>query len=398
MVEKMGRIGLLKGWALAAGFVLAAAAFGQPPQAPFAGDEIPAAPQGAQGVQEELRRQAGELERFRRDESEIAAALDAVGRTLQRHRRRAALLAHEMAGLEENIASTTAAVDDLVRRIRSGQEHLARRLVALYKSQALGAAHYPAPGDTFYDWLRHRKSLEQIIAADDRALAELLGYQSELGTLRERLERQKADLGKRLQEQEEQEAAAAREKRNREELLARIRSRLELQQAALEALQQAAAELESTLSALGRRVRSGSQPPAAPFAAAKGLLIFPVKGKIVKKFGPFTHPTLNVHGFRSGIEIAADRGEPVMAVHAGQVVFADWFKGYGNVLIIDHGQHYFTVHAYLEEVFKPVDSPVAAGEVVATAGDSGAMGTPGLYFELRHRDTPLDPLEWLKRN
>lgn len=395
----MGRIGFLKGWALAAGFGLAAAAFGQPPpQAPLSGDGVPATPLEAQGVQEELRRQASELERFRRDESEIAAALDAVGRTLQRHRRRAALLEREMTGLEANIASTTVAVDDLARRIRSGQEHLARRLVALYKSQALGAAHYPAPDDSFYDWLRHRKSLEQIIAADDRALAELLSYQAELGVLQERLERQKADFANRLQEQQEQQAAAAREKRNREHLLARIRSRLELQQAALAALQQAADELESTLSTLDRRARSGSHRPAAPFAAAKGLLIFPVKGKIVKKFGPFTHSTLNVHGFRSGIEIAADRGEPVMAVHAGQVVFADWFKGYGNVLIIDHGQHYYSVHAYLEEVFKPVDSPVEAGEVVATVGDSGAMGTPGLYFELRQQDSPLDPLEWLRRN
>ncbi len=349
-------------------------------------------------MQEEIRRQAAELERFRLDESEIAAALETSGRALQRHRRRAALLAREMSEIEENITSTTAAVDDLSQRIRSGEEYLSRRLVALYKTQALGAAHPPGPADSLHDWLRQRKSLEQIIATDNRALAVLLSYQAEMRTLQERLEDQKTALRMRLQEHERQVADAAREKRNREHLLAQVRSRMELQQAALAALHQAAAELESTLAALDRRSRSGSHRPATPFAAAKGLLIFPVKGKIVKKFGPFTHPTLNTHGFRSGIEVAADRGEPVMAIHAGQVVFADWFKGYGNVLIIDHGQNYYTVHAYLEEVFKPVDSPVEAGEVVATIGDSGAMGTPGLYFELRHHDTPLDPLEWLKRN
>lgn len=395
----MPRVRLLRGWVLAAWLGLAAGAFGQaPPHARPSDEPPPPAQPEVQRVQEELRRQAAELERFRRDESEIAAALESAGRALQRHRRRAALLAREMAEIEENIASTTAAVDDIAQRIRSGGEYLSRRLVALYKTQALGVAHHPASSDSLFDWLRRRKYLEQIIAADHRALAVLSSYQAELGTLQKRLEGQKADLRARLLEHERQTAGAAREMKNREHLLAQIRSRKELQQAALAALQQTAADLESTLTALDRRARPGAHRPAAPFAGAKGLLIFPVKGKIVKKFGPFTHPTLNVHGFRSGIEIAADRGEPVMAVHAGQVVFADWFKGYGNVLIIDHGQHYYTVHAYLEDVFKPVDSPVEAGEVVATIGDSGAMGTPGLYFELRHHDTPLDPLEWLKRN
>jgi predicted nucleic acid-binding Zn-ribbon protein len=79
------------------------------------------------------------LERFRRDESEIAAALEAAGQALQRHRRRAALLEREMAALDENIASTQAAAEDLAQRIRTGDAYLSRRLVALYKTQALGA-------------------------------------------------------------------------------------------------------------------------------------------------------------------------------------------------------------------------------------------------------------------
>jgi septal ring factor EnvC (AmiA/AmiB activator) len=127
------------------------------------------------------------------------------------------------------------------------------------------------------------------------------------------------------------------------------------------------------------------------------LLIFPVKGKIANLYGSYRHPRLNVPAFRNGIDIAAERGEPVKAVHAGAILYSSWFKGYGNVVIIDHGDHFYSVYAHLEDVFKSVDNHVEAGDVIATVGDSGAMGAAGLYFELRHHDRPLDPLEWLKR-
>jgi septal ring factor EnvC (AmiA/AmiB activator) len=106
---------------------------------------------------------------------------------------------------------------------------------------------------------------------------------------------------------------------------------------------------------------------------------------------------LNIQAFRNGIDIAAERGEPVKAVHAGTVLYAGWFKAYGNIVVIDHGDHYYTVYAHLEDVFKSVDHRVEAGDVIATVGDSGAMGATALYFEIRHHDRALDPLEWLKR-
>jgi septal ring factor EnvC (AmiA/AmiB activator) len=158
--------------------------------------------------------------------------------------------------------------------------------------------------------------------------------------------------------------------------------------------------LDEQIESLGRRAVSGAgggHRSAKPFSDSKGLLLPPVKGKIVALYGPFRHPQLNVQAFRSGIEIAADRGEPVQAVYSGTIIYASWFKGYGNVLIIDHGSNFYTVYAHLEDVFKSIDNPVEAGEVVATVGDSGALGTPGLYFELRHHGKPLDPKEWLKR-
>ena len=377
---------------------LAAGAAGQLPPHPVRPHTAAAgSQQEAEALRQEILRQEAEFDLFQRDESDIAAALDSAGRALQRHRRLAAALQREIDEIGQNITTAEAVAQDLRHRIRTGEVYRARRLVALYKTHALGIALHPLPADSLHEWLQRRTSLEQILASDVRLLQELLSRHAELRQLQDRLERQQDHLRQRLREREIQLAGAAREAANREQLLSQIRSRKELQKAVLENLKQTAAELDQTIGGLSLHARSEADRPAISFAEAKGLLIFPVKGKIVKRFGPVNDPNFHARAFKSGIEVAAERGEPVRAVHAGRVVYADWFKGYGNVLIIDHGHHYYTVHAFLEDLFKSVDSRVDAGDVVATVGDSGAMGTSGLYFELRHHDTPLDPLEWLNQ-
>lgn len=124
----------------------------------------------------------------------------------------------------------------------------------------------------------------------------------------------------------------------------------------------------------------------------------PVKGKIVSLFGKFKNIQYKVLNFRSGIEIQTERGEPIQAVYAGKILYADWFKGYGNMIIIDHGENYYTVYAHIEEAFKTAGDVVEAGEVMATVGDTGSITGPKLYFEVRHHGKPLDPMQWLEKS
>jgi len=104
-----------------------------------------------------------------------------------------------------------------------------------------------------------------------------------------------------------------------------------------------------------------------------------------------------VVNFRSGIDIKADRGEPVRAVCVGEVVFANWFKGYGNMIIIDHGGGFHTVYANIEEFFKKVGDGAQTGEVVATVGDTGSITGAKLHFEIRRDSKPVDPLKWIAK-
>jgi len=131
---------------------------------------------------------------------------------------------------------------------------------------------------------------------------------------------------------------------------------------------------------------------AGPFSGLRGKLRLPVKGELVALFGA---PRQEGPVGKKGVFIRAKEGQPVLAVAAGQVVHADWMRGYGNLLIVDHGEAYLSIYANNESLLKQTGDPVAAGEIVATVGASGGNEQSGLYFELRHLGQAFDPLRWV---
>jgi septal ring factor EnvC (AmiA/AmiB activator) len=131
---------------------------------------------------------------------------------------------------------------------------------------------------------------------------------------------------------------------------------------------------------------------AEPFASMRGRLALPLKGKLVTSFG-----AVDESGRRSsGLLIAAKNGSAVHAVSHGRVVFADWLRGYGLMIIVDHGDGFLSLYGCNETLLKDVGDWVDAGETIATSGASGGQKTAGLYFELRAKGQPVDPKGWLR--
>ena len=131
---------------------------------------------------------------------------------------------------------------------------------------------------------------------------------------------------------------------------------------------------------------------ATPFHKQRGHLFWPVKGRVLKKFGSKRAP-----GRWDGLLIEAAEGVPVRAVSRGRVAFADWLRGYGLLTIIDHGKGYMTLYAFNESLNKNVGDWVNAGDAIATVGNSGGRSQTGLYFEVRKKGKPVNPLRWLRK-
>jgi septal ring factor EnvC (AmiA/AmiB activator) len=135
-----------------------------------------------------------------------------------------------------------------------------------------------------------------------------------------------------------------------------------------------------------------SSEPETDFAELKGKLPWPVNGKLTHKFG-----SARTEGTWDGVLIDAAEGMEIKAVTGGKVVYAQWLRSYGLLIIIDHGQGYMTLYAFNQSLYKHTGDLVKAGDVIASVGQSGGRSQAGLYFGIRKKGEPVDPLEWCRR-
>jgi septal ring factor EnvC (AmiA/AmiB activator) len=133
-------------------------------------------------------------------------------------------------------------------------------------------------------------------------------------------------------------------------------------------------------------------PQGVAFSSLKGKLPWPVKGQLVQKFGSPRSDSV-----WDGVLIDAKEGTDIHSVNAGKVVYAEWLRGYGLLIIIDHGQDYMTLYAFNQSLYKKIGETVNAGDIIASVGQSGGRTQSGLYFGIRKKGLPIDPLEWCKK-
>jgi len=144
------------------------------------------------------------------------------------------------------------------------------------------------------------------------------------------------------------------------------------------------------------RAAQSGQDDSGPFSRLKGRLRLPVRGELVSRFGAPRGVGDSGATSSKGVFIRATEGETVRAVAPGRVVYADWMRGFGNLLIVDHGENFLTIYGNNESLLKQTGDVVTLGDALATVGTSGGNEETGLYFELRHEGKPFDPLGWVK--
>lgn len=350
-------------------------------------------------LQLEIKKGRREVRSFTRKENEIIKRLNQVEQSLNKNRKRAAVLEKEIKSIDAKVSAASEASDKLKQRIQTNEKYVAQRLVAMYKMNWLGKFHLLASAGSMHEFIQRKAALEHILAHDEKIRRELEEDQADLKEVLVNLESHKNQKKTRAAAYKAQVKLMSQDRATRTSLLAEIRSQKALELAAIDALTQAAIDLDSKIKSLNsnmQAVDAEKNITQLAFSAHKGLLIIPVTGRIASLFGPYKNRKYDITNFRSGIDIKADKGEPVRSVFQGKILYSSWFKGYGNMIIIDHGNNYYTIYAHLEETFKSKGDVVETREVIATVGDTGSIEGAKLYFEVRHHGKPENPLEWLK--
>ena len=276
------------------------------------------------------------------------------------------------------------------------------RLVARYRLGREGYVRFLLGAKSIADLLRRHRVFNLLLASDLETIK----------TLRVRADAARAARDELAAAHAEREESAGAEEQRRTVLEATLdgqRSLLASVQREKGAHEEAARELEQAEKELAERlaeIRRTHPMLVAPeillkasIRKARGKLPFPVdQGTIEARFGRATDPRFGTVTLHTGIDIRAEPGSPVRAVWDGKVAHAGWFRGFGNLLIIDHGAGIYSLMAHLDQLEKALGDSVAAGEEVGTVGDSGSLKGAYLYFELRDGQKPLDPERWLSRS
>ena len=278
-------------------------------------------------------------------------------------------------------------------RLRARLDALRPRLLARARMGRAGELELLVASTSLADLVKRRYLIDRILSRDAALLADAQAAAREGEAARAARDHEAARLDALAAEAIDRRAQAEARREERETLVAALRSARGFhERAAREAATQAKrlAEFVATLPP----PRAGGALPGG-FAARKGRLPAPAPGTVAVGFGRIVNPKFNTITVQNGLDIAARPGVPVRAVAPGRVVHAGWFKGYGNLVIVDHGEGYHTLFAHLGAMQTAMGELVDAGAVLGTVGDSGSLKGAYLYFELRENGRPVDPRPWL---
>lgn len=332
-----------------------------------------------------------ERSRERRDEltHSLAAAEEEIGRLSRRLRE-----------MEEAIREREAAIETLreqaaaqQRRLADERRQLAAQVRAAYVSGRQGKLRLLLSGEdpgtlgrllVYHDY--YARDRAATIAELNRRLERLAETRRELAAERDALAEQRAEREAALTALESRQA-------ERRETIAEIESRLAGSGRELESLQEDENRLQDLVEQLRAKLADiPAEADAPPFGDLKGRLDPPVPGRALARYG---EPKFDGRLRWQGVWLAADAGDPVKSAAAGRVVYVGWMHRYGLIVVLDHGDGFFTVYGHNQSVRTEVGRWVGAGETIADAGRSGGHDRNGVYFEIRRGRTPVNPSEWL---
>jgi len=330
-----------------------------------------------------------ELERTTESKSEAADALRESEMAISDSNRRLRDLGRRQQNAGDDLARLQEQSSRLKKDMRALEANLADLLYAQYlggRQEYLelllgnGDPNQAARDLQYYGYIARNRAAW---------LSALRGNLAQLDAISAQLKQKSDELTVLRNDAARQQSALEQDRRIRQQLLQRISARIRLQNREMERLQRNENRLSQLVEKLARMF---AQSNASPFESLKGKLAMPVKGKVSNKFGA-RRPDGAVAW--KGWFLRTPSGQEVRAVAAGKVVFADWLRGFGNLLIIDHGKGYMSLYGNNETLYKQVGDTLRGGDVIAAAGNSGGNEDSGLYFELRHEGKPLDPAKWV---
>jgi septal ring factor EnvC (AmiA/AmiB activator) len=366
-----------------------------------------------QGIKKEIREKSLLLKKTKKVETKVSSELQQIQKSLQEKQANLLSLGRSLHGVELNLQNTQREIGETKADADKKQQQINQRISSLYKAGEYGVLRMFFSAESFPQMVENFRYMKSVLNNDQKLFSEYHEKVAKLSELKISLEQ---DLSRK--EKIKSSIVAKKEEIEQDKLktasyLQKVREDKKGYAASIKELQANARRLQTMVERLEARSRKAYTPknsnksiagadkvytpvPDKGLGAQKGRLTLPVKGEISGRFGKQKHPEFNSYTVSNGISISAPTGSQIHAVYEGQVIYAGYFKGYGNMVIIDHGGAFFSLYGHASTILKKVGATVEKNEVVASVGDIDSTKGPMLYFEIRYQGKPVDPSPWFR--
>jgi septal ring factor EnvC (AmiA/AmiB activator) len=347
-------------------------------------------------VQRRLKTKKLKVKEALKKEQSILTKIENIDKSIQQKEKELKKFDRQISDTQTKILSTSKEIGVLTAKLNKRKKYLKNRLQELYKQQYGGYALLLFTARDYHDLIRKSKFISlvahhdsRVINTDGDEIKEVNFKKRNLEILYQTLETSKSSAKVRKK-------ALQTNRIRKNKLLTTVRSKRSSYERTVKELEESSQKLQEMIKKLEKE-KVPKSVTGKGFRRLKGHLPWPVSGKVVVPYGKYKDPKFNITVIKNGIEIKAARREMPKAITGGRVVYADWFKGYGLLLIINHGSGYHSLYGNLSEIFHEPGDIINKGTAVGKIGKSSLLNIPTLYFEIRHKGKPVNPMRWLKR-
>lgn len=367
------------------------------PQSVFSQQDVSEYEKRLEKIRSQISELKSKISEEDKKESSILAQLEKIGYTKKLIRNELMLYSVQLEKTSYELASLKKKDLELESQLAKEKQSVEKILVTLYKFGRLSSLQFMLQAENLGALVTENKHLTLLAQYQENIISDYLKTLAELKDTEDALDGKKAEIDQliRSANQKRQELEAEEEKNKA--LIQQIEKNKKAYEQTLQELKDSAEQLQLLIEKLQKQ----EMPfpfPLVPLYEKKGKLPWPLGGKVITKFGLQKHSRFNTITMNNGIEIAHKKNDlAAKAIHAGKVVYADYFQGYGNLIILDHGMTYYSLYGRCSEFLVKKGEIVKAEQPIAVIGDFISFKGISLYFEIRFKTKPLDPLQWLKR-
>lgn len=337
------------------------------------------------------------IEDEERKESTFLSDLDRIGFQKNLIKKEIALYTMQLGNTNRELSSIKRDMPRLRAKLEREKDSIEKILVTMYKFGKVNQLQFILQAKDMNTLVSENKNLTLLAQYQNNIISSYVNTLNELKAAEQQLEEKRKESSNLIWKTKNKRQELNVQERKQKALIDEIKENKNMHLQALEDLNQRAKQLESLIEKL---LKDEISFPIliVPLYEQRGQIPWPIEGEVVSTFGRQVHPRFRTVTFNNGIEIVPQKDQEIIkSIHPGKVVFADYHKGFGNVIIIDHGMSFHSIYGHCADFLVKKGDLVKTGQPIAIAGDTGSLEGIALYFGITSKAKPVDPLKWLKR-